>query len=370
MTLLYSGLMLIYVRVEDDAKRRADALVERGLYPDFNTVMTVGLHNLLVAEEEAARTVHGGIPAPAEVPSSAKPASPMTSLKAELPPAIRWDGSMSVPKKLIVPLPADLFRADQTVPVERWVFGQQNRVLPAKINARLFVMLIAERASEVELFDAATEIAKRAGMAYDFLNALDKRFGHGKDDLLSTGFPEPESEKAISRYANHFVAYESTQGNLTGMLLQWKFAGVKRVKNKTYLLPTQACIDFAALPNPLLDHPVVEKPIAKLSPKEIAWAVEHIRKHVPVEASAFTSILTGLSDGHRTPDGIDEYVREHAKDKVDVSAAFVSTQRSGAVSRMADLNLIKRQRDGTKVEYEMTALGAEWLTTHNSNKSK
>jgi len=40
---------------------------------------------------------------------------------------------LTVPEKLITPFPADLFRPDQSVPVENGV-GQQNGVLPAKVN--------------------------------------------------------------------------------------------------------------------------------------------------------------------------------------------------------------------------------------------
>jgi len=48
--------MLLYVRIEDSLKRKADELVSRGLYPDFNTVTTVALQNLIIAEEEAAQS--------------------------------------------------------------------------------------------------------------------------------------------------------------------------------------------------------------------------------------------------------------------------------------------------------------------------
>jgi len=365
--------MLIYIRVEDKLKKRADELVSRGLYPDFNTLATVALENLLMAEGESAQGTGKIVsatlaPAVASVASANVVTAPPT--KVELSKSAQWNNSITVPEKLIIPFPADLFRPDQSVPVEKWVFGQQNRVLPAKVNARLFIMLIAERGSEVELFEAASEISSRAVHVFEYLSGLDKRFGHGKDDLLSTGFPEPGSEKATSRYANHFAAYESTQGNLTGMLIQWKLVGVKRLKNKTYLLPTQACLDFAALLNPLLDKPVNQKPNEKFSAEETSWAVEHIRNHVPVEASAFTTILSGLRAGFTTPDAIDRFVREHAREKSDVSPAFISTQRSGAFSRMADLNLVKRQREGTKVIYVITEFGNRWLNIDSGNSLK
>ena len=368
--------MLFYVRIADNLKKQADELIARGLYPDFNTLVGVAVQNLLIAEQEVAGEEKPDNESPAKAsvaPASHKigvASSPTTPPKIELPAAVHWKQAVPVSPKLIVPFPADFFAPEQTVPVERWIFGQQNRVLPAKVNARLFLALVSERGSEVELFEAATQISTKAIDVYEFLGGLDKRFGHGKDDLLSTGFPEPDSEKSISRYANHFAAYESTQGNLTGMLIQWKLAGIKRSKNKTYLLPTAACLDFAKLKNPLLDQPVTSKPEEKFSSQEIAWAVEHLRKHVPVEASAFMTILKGLSAGFTTPDAIDGFVRENAREKSEVSPAFISTQRSGAVSRMADLGLVKRQREGTKVAYEVTELGSGWLKKQGEAKTK
>jgi Arc/MetJ-type ribon-helix-helix transcriptional regulator len=367
--------MLIYIRISEALKAKVDQLVSRGQYSDLSAVVTVALENLVLAEQEqsdlakppAARADVKGA-APAKVARS-KPGKEDPSARAESsrPAIFNWTEAPAISEKLIVPLPADLFRLGQQVPVERWIFGQQNRALPAKVNSRLFIALVAEAGAELELFDAASAISFQAAAVFAFLTDLDQRFASGKDDQLSTGFPEPGSEKAMSRYANHFAAYESTQGNLTGMLLQWKLAGVKRAKNKTYLLPTKACIDFAALANPLLDRPVTEKPTEKFSAAEIDWLVAHIAEHVPVEASAFRTVLAGLTEGCNTPDALDRYVKEHAKEKGDVSEAFVSTQRSGAVSRMADLDLVRRQRDGTKVSYEVTKRGVAWLEKNGGN---
>ncbi|HEY5911124.1 MAG TPA: hypothetical protein VJA21_11025 [Verrucomicrobiae bacterium] len=378
--------MLIYVRIPEPLKARVDQLVARGLYSDLSVAVTVALENLLLAEEEHPQ---GQPTKPAVAKPKSKPTQPdplveaiRTARKAagiddsdngptpERPTTLTWTKPPSVPEKLIAPVPADLFSLGQLVPVERWVFGQQNRMLPAKINTRVLVTLVAQRKAEIELFEAASSISDQAALAFGFLNDLDTRFDSGKDDKLTTGFPEPDSDKALSRYANHFAAYESKEGNLTGMLLQWKFAGVKRAKNKTFLLPTQACIDFASLSNPLLDRPVTQKPADKFSSEETAWLLDHVISNVPVEASAFRTILEGLQARCNTPDALDKYVRENAKEKPDVTDAFVSTQRSGAVTRMADIGLVRRQRDGTKVTYEITDLATGWLEKLRAKSSQ
>jgi hypothetical protein len=151
------------------------------------------------------------------------------------------------------------------------------------------------------------------------------------------------------RYANQFVAYENTQGRLTGMMAEWKLVGVKYVKNRTYLFPTRACVDFAALQNPLLDRRPEQDGVEKFSEEEIEWALQHITTNVPVEAFAFRTILSGIQSGAKSPAALDEYVRGCATEKSGVTREFVSTQRTGAVSRMADLKMVMRVRDGIRI---------------------
>jgi hypothetical protein len=356
--------MLLYIRIDERLKGQVDKLVESGKYDSFNSAALAALQNLVVAEEDsssiASAIVKQESQAVAPAPTDTRKSTPPQTRTA-LPNFLILPKNLKFPQKLIAPFPADLFQHGQRVPIERWIFGQQNRVLPLKINARVFIRLILERGIEIELFEAAKEISKQAGEAYAFLNHLDEQNSHTKDESLTIGFPEPGSDKAASRYANHFAAYESTQGSLSGMLIQWKLAGVKRSKNITYLIPTKACVDFASLPNPILDAPSDGKVSQKFSLAEISWAIDHLARHVPVEASAFTAVLAGITSDKNSPDSLDKYLRETATDKKDISDEFISTQRSGAISRMADLNLLKRIRDGTKVSYGVTDSGKKWL---------
>jgi hypothetical protein len=86
--------------------------------------------------------------------------------------AFDWANSPFVSEDLVVPLPPDLFQPGQQVPVERWIFGQQNRVLPAKVNTRLFLMLLSETGAEIELFQASSGIAEGAADVFRFGTTL------------------------------------------------------------------------------------------------------------------------------------------------------------------------------------------------------
>jgi hypothetical protein len=51
-----------------------------------------------------------------------------------------------------------------------------------------------------------------------------------------------------------------------------------------------------------------------------------------------------------------------AEDRIEkLSQSFLASQRSGAVSRMSDLNLVSRVRDGIRVSYVLTDEGTAFL---------
>jgi hypothetical protein len=345
--------VLIYVKVDESLKTSVDALINDGRYSDFNSATVTALQNLVLAEREFDKgdSVIQSLP-------QGRGADFISGLVG---PDVRFDSS-SFPSKLIGTPPADIFEVDQAVPIERWIFGQQNRILPVKVNARVFANLVAANEHELDLDAVAADVARVAADVHAYLHRIDVRRGHKKDELLATAFPEPGSEKAASRYANHFVAYESTRGTLSGMLVQWKFASVRRTKGRTRLLPTRECIEFAGLKNPLLDSLTgAESNRAKLSPEEIRWALTHIGKNVPVETSAYSALLRGIVSGASAPESLDRFIRETTEVKKETTDEFVGTQRAGAISRMADLDLVRRVRSGTRVTYESTALGSEFL---------
>jgi hypothetical protein len=356
--------MLLYIRINESLKSGVDELVSKGHYTDFNSAVVTAIENLVTAERE-----NSVAPIPESVRLQ-KGEGPQKVATSQTNVDLNWRSVSKVSDKLVLPLPPDLFRPGETVPVERWIFGQQNRAFPAKVNARLLVNLIAIRREAIELVEAAHEISVGAGKVGVFLTNHDEKRRHKKDDLLSTGFPELQSDKSMSRYANHFVAYENTQGNLSGMMIEWKLAGVKRLKNKTYLLPTNACIELAIFENSLLDHGVLPEPPSKLSGKELDYLLNHLRLNVPVESSAFTTLLDGIRSGADNPDSLDEYVRGHANQKREITKEFTSTQRSGAVSRMADLDLVARVRDGIRISYQLTERGTNWLETQTKQNTE
>ena len=120
--------------------------------------------------------------------------------------------------------------------------------------------------------------------------------------------------------------------------------------------------EFAILSNPVLDENK-GKPQGKFSDKEIQFMIKHIKNHVPLENFAYRTILDAIPKGANTPQTLDQHLSRNILDdtKNRLSKSFASTQRSGTISRMADLGLVSRKRKGAKVTYVMTERGEAYL---------
>ncbi|HZY46791.1 MAG TPA: hypothetical protein VFE96_03235, partial [Candidatus Bathyarchaeia archaeon] len=266
------------------------------------------------------------------------------------------------------PLPEalpDMFRLDDEIPLDRWLFGQYNRLLPAKVSLRALAGIAMEGRDGLQLESAAPRIANAATRLGDHLRALDRRFDTHRDDALATAFPEStlEGQKGRVRYQNQFVGH-TVKGEQGGLLVGLKLALIQVHKNTPYILPTLGGWAFSRLRNPILDEPIgTDSPPARLSEEEIRFLVQHIKQHVPVERFAYRATLSQIAQGRNTPEQVNDGLARHLSDgkKIDDKQDFVSTQRSGVIGRMNDLGLLNRQREGTRITYHMTARGEEFL---------
>ena len=98
--------------------------------------------------------------------------------------------------------------------------------------------------------------------------------------------------------------------------------------------------------------------------QQIAFLLDHIKSYVPAEDCAYRTVLKACAEGANTPNKLDDYLSKGVspRDGSPFTNAFISTQRSGAISRMGDLGLVARKRDGIKVTYVTTETGDEYMT--------
>lgn len=391
--------MIVCFNCTAETKDALDRLVEIGSYRDYGEAIAAAVCNQLLMEKEVGEkgAIIIGEPrapelAPREAAKEVQP-PPKKVVPAIKSPAQRrvtaqandaWNGTVGPPKAStlatvpamfrnvglpeeppagLAELPADMWAPGQVVPLDRWVLGQENRLLPAKVNARALIRLFVESPKGLPIGQTAERIAAEAAVLGDYLSALDEARKVSRDDALATAFPTTaeDAEKGRARYANQFVVYQNGRGELSGLMVDLKLINVILQRKERLILPTRLAWEFARLRNPVLDGQDGQS--EKFSPEERSLLLRHIDSSVPVEAFAYRAILEAVQAGNNSPDTIDAalktYVTEDRAEKL--SQSFLASQRSGAVSRMSDLRLIERQREGVRVSYAVTADGRSFL---------
>jgi len=380
--------MILSFRCSPTLKQKIDSLIEKGLYPDFSAFCEVALENQLLLEESGSEG-RASVSPQQSAPHN-KPGGSATPRKNVVAPLVRPKMIESAPTKSTLTVQAttdglpedllrdrtdgnapfalpdpspDLFGAGQGVPVDRWLFGQYNRLLPAKVSVRaLCVIASAEGRDSLKLESASARIAEIAATFGDHLRRLDSNSGAHRDDAMSTAFPETgaDGQKGRVRYQNHFVGH-TIKGEQGGLLVGLKLAVIQVVKNKPCILPTKAGWNFALLENPILDNGVSETERFALAERN--FLLQHVRSFVPVERFAYSVILEMLLRDVVSPEAMTTELFKLLSPgrKSEEAKEFVNTQRSGALGRMTDLGLIAHDRNGRNVNRIITPEGESFF---------
>jgi len=383
MILVYGvKAMIICFNCSAETKKILDNLFETGQYKDYSEVISVALANQAILKgqlsEKGALIIGDDNVSGLTSPASSKSTTPQTLIHSvELqhskktksnPPPIQehtlipalfiLDGISEISSSF-ASLPNDVWITGQEVPLDRWLFGQYNKMIPAKVNCRALAHLLKDEPKGIPIDKGPLQIAEEAAILGQFLTRHDEQNSIGRDEAFSTAFPSTgeEAEKSLLRYANQFVASVNKQGQVSGLLIDLKLINHTGGKNPLLLL-TEAGWRFATLQNPILDG-TQETPTQKFRSEEVSFLLEHIARSVPAEDFAYRAILTALTEGANTPDKLDAALKKYVSQDPsrNLSESFLSSQRSGAISRMADLGLVTRVRNGVKVSYAITTGG-------------
>ena len=245
------------------------------------------------------------------------------------------------------------------LPPARWLFGQFNKFLPVKATCRALLNLLLENPAGIPVTEATNKISYAACGLGDYLKALDDRAQARREDAFSAAFPSSTIEgggESRLRFGNQFVA-SMRRDQLSGFPAALKLAAIDTAKDPRLSL-TKAGADFALLQNPILDTAWTPA-TRRLTLEEIEFLLAHIIRSVPEETSAYFAILDAIQSGANNPDAVDKYLRQRFDLPTEqaITKTFLTTQRTGAISRLADLGLIAREKEGLRVTYLLTEVG-------------
>jgi len=260
------------------------------------------------------------------------------------------------------------------LPPAKWLFGQYNKFLPVKSACRALLNLLREQPAGVPLGEALETISNAAWELGDYLYTQDQRGKRSREDALTAAFPTSASSGAVSRirFANQFIGDLRQPKQNENQPREVKFNGFPAAlqfiacsdDKEPLLRLTTAGAEFAILQSPVLDC-AGDLATRKFSEVETDFLLVHVSRSVPEETSAYSAIVDSVGEGADTPNEVDKYlcrkfrlqIAAKAEAEYEITQTFLTTQRTGAISRMADLGLIARNKNGLHVTYKITALG-------------
>lgn len=376
--------MIICVNCSAETKSKMDSLIGKNVYRDYSELISMAVDNLWMLEQELAEkgsliigeTSTAAVASPMPWPEKdgqrkvgvSQKAQPQ-SLRSQMPQKSAPPQSVRIPELFVgeelenlkaeVSGIAASTEPEERFTLDRWIFGQYNKLLPIKANCRALLRHATKQRGGMAVEEVAQQIAEAAALLGDYLAEHDRRHQISRDDSLATAFPRSglEAEKSRARYANQFVGSVNSQGILSGLLSDYRMVTLTPGLNDNLML-TEPAVEFAKLTNPILDN-CQTNPTQKFSQEEVTFMLAHIRDCVPTEAFAFRVLIEAIANGADTPDTLNESMSAHvpAITNRSLSPSFLTSQRSGALSRMADLGLIVRERKGVRVLYMVTEQG-------------
>lgn len=243
------------------------------------------------------------------------------------------------------------------------LWGQYNRVFPAKIVVRRLANMIQEqnesgspsgnglRWIELEHFqEDAAQLARNYGLT---IQEFDQKKSRGRGEKIASGLPTgDDAEKSKDRFETHFIGYSDRNNNLTGAPPNLHFVDISD-DDIARVGITEAGLAFAELYNPLLDDgPDSDEPLSR---DERDFYMDHTRDSLPAEYDAMVTAAEAIAEGHNRPDDLTEQISQL---ETDWSESQAKTMRSGIVSRMHELGLIDRERVGQRgIAYTLTERG-------------
>jgi len=251
------------------------------------------------------------------------------------------------------------------LPRHGYLWGQYNRIFPVKVVMRVAANLARIKGSESfllsELQEKAAERARELGKV---IQREDRLMGRKRGTIISAGLPIGKGQdKAKLRFKNHFVGYlasRRTDANehetkAEGAAPTLKFLDIRNEKDSVVAGITDLGLKFACFLNPVIDSQDYSNPF---SSEELNFLLDHIALQLPEEAKLIHLILSCIKKGIASPEELNARMKSfNPKWK----GSEPITMRAGVVSRIGELRLLERRKDGVRVTYKLTELGEKYL---------
>lgn len=347
---------IIEITADNSTKIRNLIVLKR--YKSIPEFTSIAIENQLIIEE----STEDNLPISSENPlNESAPVNSSTSINTTILEPVKAKFS-AIPIRLInIPNSevkvVSLSNSNQIPNGPLW--GQYNKLLPIKLALRVLTNMVDTNDGFVLLTsfqDSAADIAREIGLKL-LKYESETEMPHG--EKLSAGLPIGKSEfKTKLRFKNQFIGYMNKNGFIEGAIGALSFVNMKiDSKGDTLIGLTEQGLQFACFANPILDTNS-EKPDNVFSDDEINFYLKHIQTYLPKEVEIIKLVMNNIHQGFNKPDALTTKIMEWNSDWSDDVA---NTMRSGIISRLFDLRLIQKEKQGLFVTYHLTKVGEKYV---------
>ena len=330
-------------------------LVQGGRFAAVEDFLQVAVRNQLVLERarQPGMTLQ---PAPVAAPPNQKRIS-KAAPDAMVAGQVTWDMPGLEPFE-VENLPAS---AIPTLPAPGLgpgpLFGQFYRFLPVKLVLRALAVESAGGFPEFKGFSKKAVAA--AKLLAEVLAGLPVRTSPLS---LTTGLPSEDRDagKSAARFEAQYVGRVRSSGQPDGFGFAVGFLAAAKEDGASMRVGlTEAGLAFVRLRNPTLD----DRETTPLSSEEARFIVKWFRDNLPDEFTHMREVVAAVRRGSNTPTSMAQAMMqfyEHTFRQERWTPPKANLTRSGAVSRLIEMQLLGASKEGQRVMYAVNeALAAE-----------
>ena len=341
--------------------------LDKGIFRSLDHLIEVALENQLKAEGDGPgpwgtsrpETVRRVVPRPEPIMKergAQRPTKAVVQVEGRLlepPLAFDLDIQMAAGE---IPIVAD---PDSSAVAGPLLWGQHYKFLPTKVALRV----LARMASTIPLLGTFSQTASAVAVGWgERLRSIDKEQGRKLGDQVATSFPEG-NEKSTHRFRDQYLAYlRPSDRRIDGMLPRLRFVTVYSDDGSNRIGLTSAGREFVAMRNPVIDDGATGP---SLSDEEVSFLLRHIQSKLPAEAKHMAALLRLTSQGATSPEALNRkmgrFYQDYQDDGRPWTRGHLNTMRAGVTSRLFELGLLSKEKQGVAVTYHPTERGKNWL---------
>jgi hypothetical protein len=150
------------------------------------------------------------------------------------------------------------------------------------------------------------------------------------------------------------MVYPRRDGLLDGALAVMRFCNIYSDKRKQFIGITKPGLRFSLIENPVLDNNNFNK---SLNEEESLFYINHVKENIIGEYAAMHWLVKQIENGNNERDPLNREIDKTYGEIWKATSAVINTQRAGLTSRMTELGLIERDKNGVRVKYRVSEFG-------------